>query len=57
MVGVALDGVTINYPFIDGDDFVATHWDEVDMCLGYTTDYNTYVYHTMSPCITQGSTS
>lgn len=57
MVGVGLDGVTINFPFFEIDDFVSVHWKYIDMCLGYTTEYNMYVYHSLSPCIMSASSS
>lgn len=55
MVGVALDGVRINFPFVDLDDFVTVNNEYMDVCLSYTNDQGQIVYHSMSPCIHSGS--
>jgi len=57
MIAVALTGVRINFPFVDLDDFVAVENDKMDMCGGYTTAQNTYVYHSLSACILAGSST
>lgn len=57
MSGVSIDGIRINYPFVDLDDFVVVNHEYMDMCLSYTTDENVVVYHSLSPCLLNGSTT
>jgi len=50
LVGVALDGVRIHYPYVDLDDFVKVFREKTDLCNGSVSAGNSYVYHSLSPC-------